>query len=500
MLKSDIIQTVNLDVIDAYIKSQNNIIENIEEIMSIQEFNQIKELLGENITKNISSNYYNELYINYYLKKLYTISKYSRFYREKLNNVVGSGQSKNIDAYKNYNIFDDQKLVNQYFIENSNDIKTNDENSSYFFSERGFGYQAGLNSNIISLGLSNKILEKKHTDSLVKICVKIVDLENIHHLYLPKVYLFSTAISSNKSLNDIIREEGDTNSIKDLLFCNSNVSIDSLNKVTSFNPDDFRLAVSGMDETPSNFDSVFTRAHPLYVLINRLIRKNRINITSLLHNGEIMSGENAISILCNHILNCHLNSKYVGNMSRILTGINVPSTENNSFIHRDFLNIVNQIPNDLFKNIFNVEKNQFVSSYQIDSKNDLFKQSIYDFKNKNPSLFLENISNICPINNLYIDEYYDIYNIVLNQSDFVFFDLNRLNQNNTDSLFYPATPNSAREGINTTMLNSVLLSNFSSMNFEGLMSNFEMQYFLKNLTTDNDITKNYKIYVEGEVI
>ena len=483
LYKSDLIQVLNLDVIIGYLRTQEKIISgDISETFTSSFFESIKNKTNEKFTKSIEKNFYKDVYMHLFIKKAKNAENRSKSTLNIINSTLENNE--NLGIYQNLNIFDNNKIFINQKLNNLNSTSSQENGLDYIFNSNSDSQNKLLNKNILSLGLHKDIIKNKSSDFIVKVEVNIVDIENLNHIYVPKIYLFSSSISSG---NDVLKDE-ESYSSNSLIYYDKTFNTKNMkSRIVEFNIEDKYLPIETIGNTNDILDLSTDRGDFLFHQLNNISKYyNNVYDTITKTDGNTISSLQTYSYLNNHILNSHLMTKYLENSSFPLTNYNVPNLDKINVYNRSYVDIVNQIDKKDFLKEFNIEKSKFINSLSFNQEREFF-EIVDDNSNTKAVNFLNNIQSLTNKNILHDnDEYFSIYHISVDPNDMNYFiiDESAIDYNN-DLL------------VDISDLDNIFINSFMKDKYDQLRSiNDCGHYYYRSRKK----VKNYKIIIKTEVL
>jgi len=374
LLKSDLQQALNFDIINGCINYQNDISNmDLEEFFNNQKINNLKKHVDENLVNEIDRNFYNLFYINSLSKNMFK----EIYVDEKIQNFISAGvEEQNLNNfYKNNNIFNEYRDALIDSIKDENFSVNGNKDTMTSLSESDIDY---YNSNFYTFGLRNKNLDKLKYDSLIKITVNILDKFNLNHVYLPRVYLFSPLLTDPGRIKNIDFDFVSNSNALGFYKLNENL--------------DNRFGIVNYESIINDEESFFKN-----------LIKNKFNLPDG-NTADI----NVLNFYYRHLIMCHVNSKKNKNFMYLVHDINDIERKRN-------------IPE------INTKIEDFMTSLSDKEFFNVFDENKEDFENKdivsNSRLLHNKLNNISNINNLFNVDYYDTYNISVNPKDFYYVDI-----------------------------------------------------------------------------
>ena len=454
---SDLSQSITIDIINEILSAtKENIKKSREDLSSSNNFINLRQKINQSTISEIEDRFHDEFYINRLSKFACEMNLLSKNYKDKIEDNF----SQEVDeSFSNYDLLRDINLFNKSFISNARDkienIIVDANNEGYYPVNDHF-----INSNIYSFGLNKNSVYKLKKEGLVKITVDIIDLNNVSNFYIPKVYVFSPYLTSSLYYNSFFNS-------------NFNVQLERNNFIF-------------YDKNKSIKERL------------RLVNESQINIylQKVLESKFSNFSNSEISILKNHILNCHSLSSAVDNNTSMLHNI---KTSNDVMTKNKFdaelVQIINQLSNEEFQVIFGVVKTNLLDALTYDSLKACYTlKSQYVKKDLMIILdYLNRMQQICDLNYIeksFNEDYYDVYNLPINIKNFKF-----IGQSNRGvSRFNRETePEFQSEEVDILELEKLILK-ISDFNGDYVKNNYNK--FLRNRKKIN----NYKVIVKGEII
>jgi len=481
LYKSDLIQALNLDLILGYLKTQDRIINgSVNDVVTSSLFNEIKEKVSEDFSRKIEENFYKDVYMNMILKKSKSAESTSNYTLNIINSNIFTTQEEDlVENYRNINIFNNNSNFSQSKTSSIVNMTSFDNGRDYAFNNAGNSQGKLLNSSILSLGLSTNIIKNKSSNFITKVVINVIDLENLNKVYVPKIYLFSSSLSSNTG---IFNSNYDENS---LVFYDKNFNFKNLkDRVVNFNVEDQYLSTSFQN------NEIETLLLDSNIYLSDVI-SNINNYYNDVFQNTVIDGSTSITpsqkfaYLNNHILNSHIFTKYIEKSARIITDYNVPELGKNMY-DRKYINIINQIENNHFIKEFGISKSEFLNNVSLRDNTEVFSVNNFQKENLKANKFLQNIQNLTLISLMNdSEEYYDIYHIGINPECMNYFLLNEELKTNDDILVDIAN-------IDRVLVDTFMHEKFSLLS-ESVSGN--NKYYKSNKKA-----KNYKIIINTEVL
>ena len=383
LYRSDINQAFYFDIIKELIAYQDKIqAATREDISSSKFFNQLKEVLNEDLSNKIEENFYDIFYVNKLSKAIFKDEYLNKKIQE---NIENNTENNNLDFYTRSDFFKNQKEFKENYFNKQFNFSSNDY-SKEFFGENKNDY---LNSNIYTFGLKNESLRNRSYDTIIKITVSIVDQLNLNRYYIPKVYLFSPLFTKlpNIIASDFNIETNDTIGFYDL-----NKNIDQRFKA-------FKISDN--------------------------LNNNQQFIKILFKKFSLERFEEAQEIY-RYILYCHLGSNFTEDLSHNIYDMSFKSNTEKIIENNVVFDQINKLNNKDFYSIFKNKKEKSINSLK---KNDLIlkpssfksveeENSFYDLLNE-----LDKIGSTKNINSMQDEVFYDQYSIAVNPKNFYYIDV-----------------------------------------------------------------------------
>lgn len=454
---SDLSQSITFDIINEILSAtKENIKKSREDLSSSNNFINLRQKINQVVISEIEDRFHDEFYINKLSKFACEMNLLSKNYKDKIEDNF----SQEVDeSFSNYDLLRDINLFNKSIISNARDKIENTiddaNNAGYYPVTNHF-----INSNIYSFGLNKNSVYKLKKDGLVKITVDIIDLNNVSNFYIPKVYVFSPYLTSSLYYNSFFNSHFNSQLERNnFLFYDKNKSIKE------------RL---------------------------RLVNESQINIylQKVLESKFSNFSNSEISILKNHILNCHSLSSAVDNNASMLHNI---KTSNDVMTKNKFdaelVQIINQLSDEEFQVIFGVAKTNLLDALTYDSLKECYTLKRQHVKKDLMIIldYLNRMQQICDLNYIeksFNEDYYDVYNLPISIKNFKF-----IGQTNREVIRFnrETEPEFQSEEVDILELEKLILK-ISDFNGDYVKNNYNK--FLCNTKKIN----NYKVIVKGEII
>ena len=461
---SDYSQTINFDILRGFIKNQkknfdmtnNDLYESNYLNLISEDYPEIFEGINKNFAKDhfknkLSKNINKENIKNSFNKNYFNLDNSE-------NNFLSYYSNNDIFKYETENSLKKIRNLKNTIISDTN----SDSSTNYVFGSSDEEY---LNSNFYCIGLNKNSFEVSNMESIIKVTVNIVDLENLNHLYVPKVFLYSPILT-------------------DANFVNENI-IDSLNGQL--------IGVYNINNQINNRFGVID--------FNEYVNKDNTDIENLIKSKiflseEISTDQNDAQInqlsnkLYKHLLTCHQCSNISKNLISCLYSINDSDEYSNDIIEKNNYNLYKNLSDKEYYNIFGVKRQNFDSSLiSVDENNVKFK----DLEKIDSQYYtLNSLQNLHStkksINKLLYKEedYYDKYYFPINTSSLFFLVTN--NETLDDEIYQRVT---------LTELQKALMKTTGFYSLSQFAPESQFPAFYKN---SSSAVKNFKIIIETEVL